>query len=480
MDSPIADLDPRSPVVLADPGSVSALAGTFGDAVHLVSITDWLRNCRDSTVPATVGPVSGSDPGRASVIGAILPEGAPEETRSLLRELRIPVLDANSGTDIRRWLVAALADELCRSRTLAGDALRASARLRRDAMELHDTLAGIEAFLEQLGGPTFADALYLPPTADAISFPEPSAGASAQGEIEIELAQPLPIPLGGIAAFDLYLVEVPENSANPLRLAVSAAGEEIASVDVSWRDLSVGWNRVRLPWTCRTSAAQGEVVLTSALAAGDRAAFGLSSSMPLQRSQLRANASVPPGAALALRVWRGIAGTAVPPLAGASPRPRGTRTVLLMPSDCPRPALLSAPADREDFIHTDYWANENAVLVHGTVKGRVTAILRGISVENLHAVTASVHSAHWHSPVLGYHLAVVPAGVAPPEEPAGTWTTILPREWGEVHAFLEEPLSGEVDFLLSVMVANGAAKSNWSWGLFRGFRLHRTDAAGGT
>jgi len=152
-----------------------------------------------------------------------------------------------------------------------------------------------------------------------------------------------------------------------------------------------------------------------------------------------------------------------------------------MPSDCPRPELLVAPENRESFVQVDYWEKENAIMVHGTVTGAVTAVLRGVPVEDLVGVTASIHSMHRESPALGYRLALAPAGAdreAAADVDALLWTVLLPRQWGETHAFLNEPYSGPLDLLLTVMVANHPGASNWAWGLFRGFRLRSVPVGG--
>lgn len=442
--------------------------------ISIVGLPEWLSAYQALT--HEVSPAPGAPlalQGQGSVVGAVVPPGTDRQTLVTLAGLAVPVLELEPGKDagvvVHGWIQRQLVDRLDRAEAAAAHERSASGRIRADLMKLQDNFSSFDAFFNQLGAPTFSCALDIPIGGQEVVAAEPMDAIDPADERTFKITQALPISAHGIAGLELHVTRLPQS---PDAMLTVALGLD-CSVDVPWSDLSIGWNRLLFPRCLGGERADALISITTTLRVRDSAAFGLGPPTPLARFHLATDGRCPPEATLAIRVWRGVPGATIPPLQRALPKPRGREADrLLLASDCPRPELLSAPDRREDFVNTDFWAREDAIFVHGTMLGPVRAIVRNVEVSGLTGVSAIVNAAHAKSPELGFRLDVAPSGGAETlsSDTAHSWTTLLPQQWGEAHAFLDRPHSGAVDLVLTVRTVN-ATTSNWAWGLFRGFRL---------
>jgi hypothetical protein len=464
-------------IILADDSLLRRVEEAFTGKIRVASAADWISSYSRIVEGKSSSALADIDIGKDLVVGAVLSDDpASADAKIILERIGIPVFIGAGATDLHAWLASTVLEKFHKFRIAATEERRASAILRSEYMQLQETFAGLESFVYELGSPLSFVALFFPETPNEVVTAEPSETAPfpEAGQYAFELRQPLPISLRGVSGVDLYLTRLPQKRQRGLRLSFESAGGEVGAIEIGWSDLSLGWNGLRLPRALSHVCADAFVVLRCELEQRDAAGFALGPPVAVRRLHLSTNGLCPPESILALRVYRGVPGVAVPAVYGSLPEgAAGTdRSTLLLPSQCPRPELQHAPEDREEFVQVDYWANENAIMIHGTTKGPVTAIIRDVKVENVIQVDASVNALHQDSPVLGFRLEVAPSGSVPGhDEVASHWTVLLPGQWGETRAALNKPFSGSLDFFMTVLVANNPGSSNWAWGLFRAFRL---------
>lgn len=478
------DVREMAEIILAGASVLRQVEEALDGSIRVVPAANYLSS--HNRIVGAEGPHDAApeiDVGRDIVLAAILGDDPGlRDSKVILEGLDIPVLTALDGVDLRAWVTSTVLDKLRDVRGAAADERRASAILRSEYMDLQDKFADLESFFRELGSPPYSVALSFPETPDEVLTAALSDTESSEevGRYTFELRQALPISLVGVSAVALYLTRLPEERNQPLRLSFEDAGRQVGVIEAGWGDVSLGWNSFRLAKALPHLCADASLVVRCDLDQRDAAGFGLAPPAPLQRLHLATNGLCPPGSMLALKVYRGIPGLSVPAVHGSLPHGRTApdRSTVLLPSHCPRPEIFEAPAERESFVHVDYWANENAIMVHGTTSGPVTAVIRNIAVENVLQVTASVNSLHKESPVLGFRFSVAPAGTPPdPDRVAADWTVLLPGQWGEARAILDEPYTGALDFYMTVSVTNKPRSSNWAWGLFRAFRLQSASGA---
>jgi hypothetical protein len=484
-----------SRILLVDPKIRDAVQSALEGAIGIVSLADWLDAYRRLTgepmsqAESVAEPLAESQFGgtaRHSAVGVLLAHdhaagGELTGVVDLLHELGVPTLEFDPRRDsearLQTWLCSNLLALVERAETSAAHAHKANARLRADLMALQDGFSAFDSVFYQLGAPAFSRVLAIPAGTQEVSAPEPPAGSEGDGSQptrDFFVEQVLPVSQRGVGGVELFVTRLPRRSGSSLTIALGDAPHGPA-IEALWSDLVAGWNRFVFPRAIDGDRVEAKLSVRTTLVGTDTAGFGLGPPVPLRRFRLSTNGTSPPDSTLAIRVWRGIPGASVPSFERAAPiRGRRSAERLLMPSECPAPELLSVPDGREDFVRAEYWGKENAILVHGTVQGPVTALLRNIPVKSLTGVSAIVQAGHASSPELAFRVGAWPSGTDHGDlanDSAPLWTALPPQQWGETHASLDQPYTGALDLSLTVRAINASA-SNWAWGLFRGFRLY--------
>ncbi|MRX51396.1 hypothetical protein GI374_13280 [Paracoccus sp. S-4012] len=355
-------------------------------------------------------------------------------------------------------LEAALAD--------AGAARRSAALLRREQEALNRRFKALEGLAWALGGPQASLALDWPPGPATATVPEGSA----------TLRQALPVDVSGLAAVDLLLPELTPEEAGEVVVAIEDSEGHLhplalAATSVERAD---GWLRFAAETPLPVDPQDG-VLLAEGLPEGTIIGLG----HPVPDPDFAAHGlEGGDGCTLALRVWKGITGTAGS-MAPTAPAVAGLVHERLLPADLPRPALIARPRAARDHVATDFWAKENAVLVHPSTAGPVCARLARVPVAGVQRASAVVHAAHPRSGVLGFAMGFAAPGQATSDnwqQFLGPWTYLAPGSWGEVHA-PPQPSAARMgrscDLLLATCVA-GEATNESAWALFRAFRLSRS------
>lgn len=389
--------------------------------------------------------------------------GKEDATRDALVAAGLAHLPVAVWQDDPAGLVLALATTLEATLADAGAARRASALLRRENEALNRRFKALENFVWTLGGPHTSLALSWAPGA-GIALP------SGEGR---KVRQRLPIDVSALAAVELLLPEAdPEDAAtldvaiedsegrcHPLQLATGAA----------WR--MDGWLRFATEQPLSIDPQDGALVITAPQA---DMIFGLG--LPVPDPDFTADGLEGAGeATLALRVWKGIAGTAGQ-MAPTAPAIAGLQHERVMPSDLPAPTLLAKPTETHDYVKTEFWTREDAFLVHPSENGPVCAVIPRVPAGSLQRLSAVVCNGRSDSAVLGFALGFAPAGQATAEnwpDFIGEWLFLPPEGWGEVHAppRRSDMTGGQLwDVLLASCVA-GNASDDGAWALFRAFRF---------
>lgn len=361
-------------------------------------------------------------------------------------------------------LLAPLAAALAAARRDAGEARRAAALLRRESEALNRRFKALEGFAWTLGGPAASLALSWPPGAEA-------GAATADAPIR----QALPVDVSALAAVELLAPELTDDEARSLDVAIEdAEGRRhplvLAETSVERGD---GWLRFAADLPLAIDPQDGTLVASGAPA---DAVFGLGPPVPDPAFAVQGLA-VPEPATLALRVWKGVTGSAGA-MAPTAPPVSGLLHERLMPSDLPEPAIIARPRSAHDHVEADFWVKENAFLVHPSARGPVCALVARVPVAGIERASALIHAAHPRSAVLGFALGFAATGQATPDnwdEFLGDWVYLAPGSWGEVQARPKArgARTGRMcDLLLATCVAGDAPNDN-GWALFRGFRLSR-------
>ena len=218
----------------------------------------------------------------------------------------------------------------------AAAVLRAGqAALRQDFMQLQQSFAATEDFLNAAFAPTFTCA---------------RAWEKAEGEVSGIVEQRLPVGSIGLVAVDIWAMGAGHGTLRFSRLTGPDFGEEIPL-----ESKGEGWVRAMLPVPL-AGLAEDVVIRVEA-------DFALGLSLPIPLDYMHATGATAP---LALRAWKGLPGCRIPEM-----EPCGTRYVLPA-SRLPEPEVQGGTAKL--MSGRDAWS------LHPGHDGKMDFVFRGIEV----------------------------------------------------------------------------------------------------
>ncbi len=238
----------------------------------------------------------------------------------------VPVVD-----NVTEALAAALSSAHAQAAVLRAE----QAALRQDFMQLQQSFAATEDFLNASFAPTFICA---------------RAWELADGEVRGTVEQRLPVGSIGLVAVDIWATGAGTGTLHFTRLTGPDFGEPIALAAKG-----EGWVRAMLP-TALAGLAEDVVIRVEA-------DFALGLSLPIPLDYMHATGASAP---LALRVWKGLPGCRIPEM-----EPRGTRYV--MPASAlPEPEVHGGTAK--------LMPGRDAYALHPGHDGKMDFVFRDIEV----------------------------------------------------------------------------------------------------
>lgn len=385
----------------------------------------------------------------------------------------VPVIEVDPARPegMCRELLTLLTTRLNISEQEMGETRLASAMLRRENQSDKTRFREIESFLYSLGNPQVARSLSWEPS-----------GAIRRLSGEATVVQNIPLNAVSITALDLWLPEMPRNRDLGLTLSIiDAAGashdltEAYGGAETRTQD---GWVRFLLDAPLRGDARDCSLVLR--YTGNGKLAVGMGPRTPDRHFAARGD-GMDEDEALALRVWKAIAGAALPeePTAMLAGSDMGGHARFLSPASLPAPELFAKPASATDYVTADYWENEDVVMVHPSRSGPVCAVIRDVSLPRLRHISAIVTVGHPQAPNLNMAVGVAPAGSIGRDGLwqgcMGPWVHGLPAlGWAQAHCVPASRIQGRADVFLAVSLAQDVP-NDLSWGLFRGFRVVTAD-----
>ncbi len=414
---------------------------------------------------ALAGPVAAALPGwrifstgtplpdDAQPVAVVVPAGDDLTSLDASGHAGLAVIRMSDIGSLSQSLADLLAEKLQEAQRDAAEARRAAALLRRENEEQMRRMRMLEHFTHALGGPRHLKALDWAPTSLFLEL----GGA---------VTQRLPLNTVALAAIDLWLPDAdPDEAAETAIELLDTDGNPIARLAAE----PGGGAWVRFSAATPLAGPARDVVMRVIAPSRRAIALGLTSPVPDPRFAVHMNASPVAEAALAVRAWRAD-------YLAALPRPNaieGGAATQVPLVNLGKPELLSAPTLAQDYVATEYWPREDAILLHPSAEGPVCAILRDVDLMLVSGISALVNVAHRDAPVLGFAIGACPRGLATPanwQDHIGPYVFLPPGGWGECHHILPDPARGRTDVLLSTMLASRGPNHN-SWALFHDLRL---------
>lgn len=465
--------------VVADGPIRKSIQAQFGDAILLIDAESWLNgmNRLKNTGHVQVSDLPSTD---VLAVAVLTKSKIGEELKSLASELHLPYrsFDHADEVNIRKWIVDVAFRRASDAWVDAGESRRAAAILRQDLDRQQQSFQALEVAVQDFGMPQFTLALDLPLAMGRLILAGNECTAEslmADNGTSGELIQRLPISARRIASVELYcerLLDYPDDGKLTVRIA-DLAGTLLASseaIDIS--ELAQGWNRFNFPMGI--DCTDRDAVLKLSLSGTGAIRLSLGPFLPIERFHpTRLDSTAIYDAPLAMKIWRGFAGVRTPtPLVkifeGGLVRRRS--------GEVPKARLHFTDDQKMAFEPVQYWMNEDGFLVHPPAAGVTVAIIENIELENIAAASAIVNNGHRDSPPISFAIGIVESGsFFHLPDILGSWLTLPPMGWGEVHAALPESASGRFDLVLATMVATGKG-NNKAWGLFRGFMFNTHSA----
>ncbi|MGZ3218048.1 DUF6212 domain-containing protein [Paracoccus sp. T5] len=386
-----------------------------------------------------------------------------------MADVAVIEVDPTRPENMCRELLTLLGTRLDSYEQQMGETRLASAVLRRENQSDKTRFREIESFLYSLGNPQIARSLSWEPS-----------GAIRRLSGEATVVQNIPLNAVSITALDLWLPEMPRNRDLGLSLAIiDAAGTSHDLIEAyGGAETQGGWVRFLLDAPLKGDARDCSLVLR--YTGNGTLTIGMGPHTPDRNFAARGD-GMEEDEALALRVWKAIAGASLPEepaamLAGSS---MGGHARFLSPASLPAPELFAKPASATDYVTADYWENEDVVMVHPSRSGAVCAVIRDVPLPRLSHISAIVTVGHPQAPNLNMAVGVAPAGSIGRDglwqTCMGPWVHGLPAlGWAQAHCVPATRINGRADIFLAVSLAQDVP-NDLSWGLFRGFRVVTAD-----
>lgn len=453
----------------------SDLESTIFDEVVFIDADIWygsyinvLRGGADH-----VGAFSGG-----IVLLAILSEGDNDLMRQTCSALSIPIIVGKGRLsppqiwEIASTIIKRLSIEL----TNSSQSRRSAAKAREELEFSQRNFTDAERFFWELGSPKYTKVFELAATSEIVELcsnvPETGRPADQFNSSLSCLRQRLPLSARGISAVDLYVAYAEGAQPVYVHLRVLGGNEEaIAEARSQAPSLLPGWCRLQLESAIPLDDQDFEFEVRCSGAS--RLGLSLSNPLPIERycasSLNRKNLTAP----LAMEVWKGLPGARLPHTISLSCNValRNGQSRMLFPRDMPKAETLTISGKNLTHACVDFWWNENAFLVHPPLGGMTIAVIRNVDVGKINQATAFVQNNDPSGPPMKFAIAVVRSGSAyedTPLEAIGNWTTLMPREWGQVHWLSETPITEKIDLILVAAVMQDQT-NNRAWALFRGF-----------
>lgn len=400
--------------------------------------------------------------GHANELSAVLADSTHARRAIVEVDPRQPEV---GGAELMRLLL----EEVAISYRQIGEARAIAAQLRSESIGTTTRLREIETLLYGLGTPQFSKALSWQPKGAMLTL---TSGQSVE--------QVLPISAVSLAAIDLWFPQVVMPVIADLDVAIEDAAGQIYPLQPLNPDmgLETGWIRFGMAEPISGVARDCRVKLTWS---GDsNISLGLSQAVPDPRFRATLSIGHGPDETLALCAWQSLGGVRLPACAPVFSNGRAVsirEAAFIRASDLPAPDLLAMPLLAADHVSTAFWAREDAILVHPSRSGSACAIVRGVDLTGLSHISALVNVGHARAPSLNFAIGVAPHGAVDEDghwqRRLGPWVTGMPAQsWGQAHCLPVEPITGKADILLATSLATDVP-NDFSWGLFRGFRVSR-------
>ncbi len=465
----------KANAVVADRAIHHLIQARLGDGVPLIDAGSWMARIQQMLLG---GHSHISDYPMSEVLAVAVEAGSEmeKELRSMALKLHLPfrAFDRPKEDDVGKWVVEVALSRAHEAFVDAAEARVAAASLREDFDRQQQAFQALENAVHDFGMPQFTLALDLPLTADRLvlsggecpreSLPTPIDAAG-------HLIQRLPISARRIASVELHCELLAACSLDgKLEASISdLAGCVLAkSVGVNLSEISPGWNC--FDFAEGIDCTDRDAVLHLSLSGTGAVALSLAPPTPIKRFHPSAK-DAPPlvDSPLAAKVWRGLSGVRT-----QLPYVKMTEGSLIRRrcGEMPSARLYSIDGDPLGFDAVQYWAKEDGFLVHPPACGMTVGIIEGLDLRNFLSATAIVNNAHRDGSTLSFSLGIVPPGrFFHVPDVLGPWLTLPPLGWGEVHAALPEPASGQFDLVIATMVTKEQGNQK-AWGLFRGFLLN--------
>ena len=465
----------KANAVVADRAIHPLILARFGDGVPLIDAESWLAGIQQMEVG---GHSHISDFPMSDVLAVAVEAGSEmeNELQTMALKLHLPfrAFERPADDDVGTWVVEVALSRAQEAFVDAAEARVAAASLRQDLDRQQQAFQALENAVHDFGMPQFTLALDLPITANRLVLSgEVCPPESLPSRIDAvgHLVQRLPMSARRIASVELHCELLAECSLDgKLEASISdLAGNALTkSAGVNLAEISPGWNR--FDFAEGIDCTDRDAVLHLSLTGSGAVALSLAPSMPIERFHPSAQDTTPlVDSPLAAKVWRGLSGVRTQPphvtmSEGALIRHRS--------GEMPRARLYSIDGDPLGFDTVQYWAKEDGFLVHPPACGMTVGIIEGLDLQNFMSATAIVNNGHRDGPTLSFSLGIVPSGqFFHVPDVLGPWLTLPPLGWGEVHAALAEPASGQFDLIIATLISEGQ-RNNMAWGLFRGFLLN--------
>jgi hypothetical protein len=455
----------------------------FGGGIPLIDAKDWLDGIHQvmegGHSQAAEYPLSD-----VLAVAALAGSGLEKELAAMALKLHLPFrsFEKPDVEEVGKWVVEMAMARAREASVEAAEARRSASVLRQDLDQQQQAFHALERAVQDFGMPQFTMALEMPLSVERLVLCGedcPQENLKVPVDAVGHLHQRLPVSARRIAAVELH-VELVADRAMEGQLEVSVtdlAGNILTTpVAISLSELTSGWNRMIFPEVI--DCTDRDATLHLSVTGSGAVALSLSHGIPFERFHpSRQDATTAGDSPLAVKVWRGLVGVRpqLPPLSSSE-----GGLIRLRSGDMPKAKLHSADLGDVDSDLVQYWVKEDGFLVHPPTSGMTVAIIEKLEFQNLNSVTAIVNNAHRDGPSLSFAIGIVVrtgnhSRIHVPDV-LGSWLTLPPLGWGEVHTLLPEPTSGKFDLVLVTMVAKGH-DNRMAWGLFRGFLFNTENLA---
>lgn len=471
-------------ILLAATDDLGAVADTLGPlARHLVTVDRVL----DGAGPGEEGAatlVSAEVPGLLIGCVATSPAGAQVIARRegelglLFGQMPFRTLDLTETAPAARrevllaWVSGLLAEvagllleDVCQVRL-------SLATLRREHEDTLENFSELEKAMSYFAMPSRVAKLNLLPSG-AVAALDGRDGSPSR------VRQLLPVSVYGLAAVEVHLDKAPRGpGVLEVGLRLGSSTVPVRSWSVQAGQLRQGWTSFQLDRALTTREQDASLELTWRDADGRDLPLSLSHANPLSEVCAIVDRGDQLPAPLALRVWGAVPGSsltsagllaslqgrAATPEESASPPIR----FALGADEVGRAELLSPRDLVLDWNLISFRPEERDLLVHPVDDQICIAIVRGVSLRDVQALSALVIVDNKEANPVDFALAIVPqqASYFKPQTFLRTWTSVEPTVFTEVKGSVDLKPGAPLDLILATRIT-GNASATLAWAYFK-------------